>query len=299
MEISTVLIYLKDLLATVMTLLMMLSPAFPAQGVPYTAENPDELIASFAVVSDIHVETNNPDSYINLKNVLEGIKAGENLDAVVYTGDNVMNGQALENLFFYTAVRGVMPAKENYVIAGNHDFGNGEGDYSQFRRNFILNNNLYFGSNITEPYYYKVLNGCYMIVLASEDLSVNDYVMSDKQLEWLEGVLEEAEAADAPIFVFNHHPVYLIRDRDSGELARILQKYDNLLYVHGHYHDDLDAENFYQWDNIDCINLPRITETTEYEPGDGIVVEVYEDEVVVRGRDFIKGEWIDGLRYTY
>lgn len=299
MNFTTVIIYIKDLIATVLTLLMMLSPAFGGTGVPYTAEKPDELITGFAVVSDIHVETNNPKSYGNLYNVLEGVKAGESLDAVVYTGDNVMNGQLLENVFFYSALRGVMPAEKNYVVAGNHDFGNGEGDYSKFCKNFILNNNLYLGNNISKPYYYKVLNGCYMIVLSSEDLSVNDYVISDEQIEWLKGVLDEAKEAGAPIFVFNHHPIYLVRDRDYREIAMILQQYDNLLYVHGHYHNDLNADSFYDWHNVDCINLPRITETTDYEAGDGIVVEVYEDEVVVRGRDFIKGEWIDGLRYTY
>lgn len=118
-------------------------------------------------------------------------------------------------------------------------------------------------------------------------------------MTWLEGVLEEAKAANAPILVFNHHPIYLIRDRDYRSLAWLLQKYDNLVYFHGHYHNELDAENFYQWHGVDCINLPRATESTEFAPGDGVIVEVYENEIVVRGRDFIKGEWLEGLRYTY
>ena len=33
--------------------------------------------------------------------------------------------------------------------------------------------------------------------------------------------------------------------------------------------------------------------------GDGIVVEVYENEILVRGRDFANGQWIEGLEYTY
>ena len=61
----------------------------------------------------------------------------------------------------------------------------------------------------------------------------------------------------------------------------------------------MGADNFYNSYGIDCINLPRITEITSYEAGDGIVVEVYEDEIVVRTRDFIKGEWVEDLRYTY
>lgn len=299
MTISTVLVYLKGLIATVMSLLMMLSPYFSSEVETYTAERPDELIASFAVVSDVHVETNTPQTINNLNGMLKGIKAGENIDATIFTGDNVMNGQVLENLFFYTAVRGVMPAENNFVITGNHDLGNGEGDYNQFRTNFILNNGLFLSNFISELYYYRVVNGCYMIFLSSEDLCVGDYVISDEQMEWLENVLEEAKAANAPILVFNHHPIYLIRDRDYRSLALLLQKYDNLLYFHGHYHNELDAENFYEWHGVDCINLPRVTESNEFEPGDGVIVELYENEIVVRGRDFIKGEWIEGLRYTY
>lgn len=299
MDITTIVTYLKDLLATVMILLSMFSPALGGTTEPYAAERPDELISSFAVVSDIHVETNHPEPYNNLKNVLEGIKVGENLDDVVYTGDNVMNGQFLEDVFFYSAVKAVMPAEKNFVITGNHDLGNGEGDYDQFRSNFMLFNKLVLGNDIDELYYYRVVNGCYMIFMSSEALCVGDYVVSDEQMEWLKGVLDEAAAANAPIFVFNHHPIYLIRDRDYRELALLLQKYDNLLYLHGHYHNKLVADSFYEWHGVDCINVPRATEATDYEPGQGLVVEVYENEVVVRSRNFIEGKWIEDLRFTY
>ena len=299
MTLTTVLTYLKGLISTVMALLMMISPAFGTEAESYSAERPDELIASFTVVSDIHVETNNGQTIENLNGVLNGMKAGKDIDAHIYTGDNVMNGQDLENIFFYTAVKGVMHDETNFVITGNHDLGNGEGDFEKFRKNFITFNNLYLGNKINELYYYRVVNGCYLIFLSSEDLCVGDYVISDKQMEWLQGVLEEAKANNAPILVFNHHPIYLIRDRDYRSLAWLLNKYDNLVYFHGHYHNELDAENFSEWHGVKCVNLPRATEGTEFEPGDGVVVEVYENEIIVRGRDFIKGEWIDGLRYSY
>ncbi len=298
MDFSTVITYLKDLLATVMILLTMFSPAFGSKAESYSAERPDELITSFAVVSDIHVETNHPEPYSSLKGVLQGIKVGKDIDAVVYTGDNVMNGQVLEDVFFYSAVRAVMPAKNNYVVTGNHDLGNGEGDYSKFRSNFILFNKLVLGNDIDELYYYKVVNGCYMIFMSSEDLCVGDYVISDEQLNWLKGVLDKAQAENAPILVFNHHPIYLVRDRDYREIAWLLQKYDNLVYFHGHYHNQLTTDSFYEWHGVDCINVPRATENSDYDPGSGLVVEVYEDEIVVRSRDFIKSEWMD-FRYTY
>ena len=298
MDFSTIALYLKDLLATIMTLLMMISPAFGGNGTAYEAKNPDALITSFAVVSDIHVETNNPDSYENLSDVLYGIKTGKDIDAVVYTGDNVMNGQFLENLFFYSAVKAVNPAENNIVLVGNHDLGNGAGDHVKSRGDFITNNNLYLGNKIDDIYYYRVINGCYMICIATEVGDPSRFEVSDEQYLWLEGVLKEAKEADAPVFVFAHFP---IRDISQGgaKFAELLKQYNVALYAHGHYHNDLVSGNFYNWGGINSVNLPRATETKDYEGGDGIVVEVYENEILVRGRDFIKGEWIDGLEYTY
>lgn len=299
MDIMTVLNFAKEMIATVLILLTMWSPAFGESSVTYKAENPDELVASFAAVSDIHIETNRAETFKNFKAVLEGIKGGEDIDAVVYTGDNVMNGQITENLFFYLGVRGVMPAEKNYVVMGNHDIGNGTGDYLEHRNNFITNNRLYLGNLVGEGYYYRVENGCYLIFLSLEDLTVNTSVMTQKQLDWFAGVLDEAKAKDAPVVVFNHHPIDYLEGVPSDSLINLCKGYDKLIYVHGHIHDHLGADNFYERGGVKCINLPRCTETTDYEPGDGIVIEVYEDEFVVRGRDFIKGEWIDGLRYEY
>ncbi len=306
MSFTTVVLYLKDLIATILTLLMMLSPAFPAEGVPYKAERPDELITSFAVVSDIHVETNNPDSYENLRYVLEGIEAGEDVDTVFYTGDNVMNGQVLEDVFFYTAVRGVMSEKTNIVLAGNHDYGNGDGDSVKLRKKYLANNALYLGNYLTNDYFYKVIDGIYMVCLVSERPDTEDFTMSKAQLEWLEGVLKQAKEEGAPVIVFNHYPLrYLDLDGTEGaevdktELADLLVEYGVELFIHGHIHDYIDADNFYESYGVKCINLCRATETKDYEAGDGIVVEVYEDEIVVRVRNFIKGEWDEELRYVY
>ena len=300
MDISTVITFIKEVVSTLLILLAMMSPAFSGDGVEYVAEKPDELIMSFAAVSDIHVETNNPKAYQAFSDILDGVKAGKNIDATVYTGDNVMNGQLLENFFFYSAVRTIKPAKDNFIVMGNHDIGNGTGEFDKHLRNFVLNNKLYLGNDVGKAgYYYRVVNGCYMIFLASEELTVNECVMTQEQLAWLEGILNEAAEKNATIFVFNHHPLYYLRGVESDALAKLLVKYDNLLYIHGHIHDELGTDNFKNQGGVDTINLPRTSEIVDYEPGDGIVVEVYENEILVRGRDFVKGEWIDGLEYRY
>lgn len=299
MDFSSIVIYLKDLIATIMVLLMMMSPAFGGNGIKYEAENPDELVMSFSAVSDIHIETNNPKSYKAFYDILEGAKAGENHDALVFLGDNVMNGQVLENLFFYLGVRSVMPAQNNLVAMGNHDIGNGHGDYDELCSNFIINNNLFLGNGLKKPYYYKVINGCYMIFVAPEALTVDTCIMSEEQLSWVENVLNKAKAEEAPVFVFNHHPLYSLEGVETDALASLLSSYDNLLYICGHIHNRLSEDSFRQEGGVDIINLPRSSEVVDYEPGDGIVVEVYEDEILVRGRNFITGEWIEELEYRY
>ena len=299
MEIKSVISYIKALFATFMILLTMMSPAFGDSGETFEATNPDELIASFAVVSDIHVESNQPKAYGKLYQVLEGIKAGKDIDAVIYTGDNVMNGQLIENLFFYTAVKSMKPSENNYVLAGNHDLGNSSGDYESLLDNYILNNKLFLGEDVGKGYFYRVINGCYIISLISEEPSTWGLVIGEEQFAWLEDVLKEAQAADAPIFVFNHFPVNY-SGGSSDRLAALLREYGADLFVHGHYHDHpIYAGNFYNWGGVNSVNLTRPTEINIFDAGEGIVIEVYEEEFIVRVRDFIKGEWVEGLVYTY
>jgi len=294
MDFTTIAVFIKDFMATVLTLLMMMSPAFGSSEITYTAEKPEEVIMSFSAVSDIHVESNNPKPYGVFYNVLEGLKSGADNDAVVFLGDNTMNGQTIENIFFFSAVRAMKPAEKIFVALGNHDIGNGEGDYKKFRSEYILNNRFYLGNDINKPYYYEELNGCYMIFLASEDLAVNDCFMTEAQLLWLEGVLDEAEAKGSNIFVFNHHPLYQLTGVERDALAELLNDYDNLLYLYGHTHKEIDADSFGVQGGVKTINVPRAT-----AEGNGVVVEVYEDEILVRGRNFVSNEWIEGLTYTY
>ena len=297
--ISGVLTFIKQMFLTIVILITMILPSFGEKGVPYKAENPEKLIMSFSAVSDIHIETNNSDSYKAFSQLLEGIKAGENHDAVVYLGDNVMNGQFTENFFFYAGVRAAKPSDNNFVVMGNHDIGNGHGNYEKLCKTYMRKNKFYLKNDLEKPYYYKVVNGCYIICLASEDLTVNTCSMTEEQLEWLKGVLDEAKKKDATIFVLNHHPIDSLEGVESDSLVNLLSKYDKLLYIHGHVHDKLTEASFKNIGGVDTVNLPRSTEIVDYEPGDGVVVEVYENEILVRGRNFIEGEWIDGLEFRY
>ncbi len=299
MNICDILLVIKQVILTFLTLFSMMLPTSFNNAVAYNAENSDELIMSFSVVSDIHIETNKPENYLEFNKLLQSIKAGRDHDAVVYLGDNVMNGQFFENFLFYSGVKAIMPAENNFVLMGNHDIGNRRGNYDKFCADFINFNSLYLENNIEKPYYYKIVNGCYMIFLASEDLTVNTFTMSDEQFSWLENILNEADESDSPIFVFNHHPIHQLDGIEWYSLIDLLSTYDNLLYLNGHTHMELSEYSFRTQGGVNTIYLPRSTDVTSYKTGNGVVVEVYEDEIIVRCRNFIDGEWIEDLEYRY
>ncbi|MBE6532979.1 MAG: hypothetical protein E7676_05705 [Ruminococcaceae bacterium] len=263
----------------------------------FKAKNPDELIMSFSLVSDVHVETNASSNYKQFVKLLKGIKGGENTDAAIFLGDNVMNGQGLESYFFYTAVKKIDPAKENLVVLGNHDVGNGTGDYNKLSQRFLRFNSEYLDNPIEKTYYYKVINGCYMIFLATEDMTVNTAYITEEQYDWLSSLLAEADKASAPIFVFNHHPIFMV-EQDQYALADLLNDYKNLIYFNGHTHMPLDEYSFWLRGGVNTVYLPRSIGAS-YPDGDGVVVEVYPNEVVIRCRNFINGTWLEIPEQTY
>lgn len=189
--------------------------------------------------------------------------------------------------------------KEVLVATGNHDLSNGEGKYSTFAERFMDYNNMFFGSGLEKPYYYRVIEGCYFIILSTEDTTVDTMYISDEQLQWLGNMLSQAEQTNSPVFVMNHYPVDYIEGRDFCDLADVLNDYDNLLYFCGHTHDEYSEESIYEAYGINCINLPKCTEHAyeDYDTGIGAQVEVYDGEIVVRIRDFYDGIWLE--EYTY
>lgn len=298
---------LTKLISKVLTILMLFLSLTSGAGVAHEAKKPDELKTTFSVLSDCHIEGLDKeftfiDTYKVFSRILDDASKMEGgNDAAVFLGDNTMNGQHIENLLFFGAVDTVKPAEKIIVAAGNHDLSNGEGTYEEFKQRFLGYNNAFFTDGIAEPYFYNIVDGSYIICLSSEDATVDTMYLSDTQLEWLRGLLDEASAAGAPIFVMAHHPATYLEGRDVYDLVDLLNDYDNLLYFCGHTHEEFSESSVYTVGGVNCINLPRCTEykSEGYDTGIGAQVEVYEDEVVVRIRDFYDGKWVEGAEYTY
>lgn len=308
--------FFRKFTALFITLFMLIGVS--SNGAPaHTVLNEDECRLCISVISDSHIEGNNLPRYNVFGRILKDAKnTSFGNDAAVFLGDNTMNGQNIESLLFYGAVEQAKIADNHIVVCGNHDVGNGEGDYDKLRDRFLGFNNGVLGMDIEKPYYYKVINGYYFITLAPECLTVYELPISMEQLEFLDETLSLAAAEGKPAFVCAHHPwddavLYDPEteeyDYDDNTLHDILTKYDNVFYLSGHTHMPcFEGWTFNEYEGVKEVNLPRCTELAgaddhEIFGGTGYTVqlEVYDNEVVGRVRNSYTGQWDDELEYHF
>ena len=258
--------------------------------------DPDACKLHFSVVSDVHVEGNNAMRYKVYARSLQDIqKSKSGNDAILFLGDNTMNGFHGENILFHGVIRTVLRGENVMTVLGNHDVGNGQGDYDEKLNDFLLFSDAFFGRQLEKPCYVEQVNGYTFIVLGL-----------DVDLDWLQDALDKADS-DKPVFIFAHYPLQRAEmqgDSDSDTLAAMLARYGaehNVFCFVGHTHMDLSlSRSFRSYNGYTQIYLPRPTELVgdkDNEPtkrtGDGLEVELYDDELVIRGRNFFRGEWID------
>ena len=189
-------------------------------------------------------------------------------------------------------------------VEGNHDVGNGEGDYDKLTKRFLFYANNAFDAEIEKPFYYKEIGGYYFIVISSEWYNGNNsHGFSDEQLIWLESLVKKASGEGKPVFVFGHYTFWEVRS-ESDSLYNILTKYDHVFYFHGHNHAHFDEFSLSYFAKTAIINLPKWDNipgedsSLNSDTGAGVLVEVYDDKVVVRGRDFITDRWLPERTYS-
>ena len=275
-------------------------------GEPYDVEDPDKCVLNFAVFSDVHIEGNNIMRYKVISHALRDVKKNKSgHDAVLFLGDSTMNGQFGENVLLHGAVRLALRNEKVLTALGNHDIGNGQGDFEEMLSRWYTFSEAFFGRHLEHPYYYEVIDGYYFIVLGTEAQTVNSMYISEAQYEWLDGVLEKAGESGKPMFVFMHHPTDYTVDADGSYTYRLTNKlaafnrtHDLFCFV-GHTHMPMHLYwSFHTDDGFEETYLPCLTrlsgekdnEATK-DTGTALEVELYEDEIVLRGRDFFRSEW--------
>ncbi|NUU77321.1 metallophosphoesterase family protein [Paenibacillus xylanilyticus] len=161
------------------------------------------------------------------------------------------------------------------------------------------------------------IHGYHYIFLGSEQPHPKDCDMSAEQLAWLETTLSEQASPDRPIFVFLHQPLMdtvagSMKDQgwygvnQDAEVKSVLSRYPQVILFSGHTHWQLEAPRTMveaggqlpTMFNAASVAYLWTDEDERLEGSQGLQVDVYADRVVVKGRNYVTGTWIEGAEYT-
>ena len=285
---------------------MLLVSAGLSRGESYDVREPETCLLNFSVLSDSHIEGNNLMRYKVFAAALQDVKRCKSgNDAVVFLGDNTMNGHHFENMLFHGTAALLLRGGTILPALGNHDIGNGQGDYETLQNRWYDYSAAFFGVEPGKPYYYRVIDGYYFIVMGMQGQEVYKMPVTDAQFAWLEDVLQLAAESGKPAFLFKHYPSDDAADENgkyTDRLIRMLASYSrehDLFSFVGHTHMPMGLDwSFHTDDGFPETYLPRLTELggeKDNQPhkgtGVGLAVEVYEHTVVLRARDYYRGAW--------
>lgn len=278
----------------------------------YEPLDSDNLKLNFTVISDGHIEGNNSQRHKNYGEAFCDMASAEEISkALVMVGDNTMNGQGIEEAMLYGLMNKYNKIENVLMAVGNHEVCRDDTDFEKLEKRFIKYNNAFLEHKIDKLYHSQVIDGYHFIILATDRNSGVEQYISDEQFEWLDNELKTAAESGNPVFVFNHWPMNDTFSEvwpeghvgeQSERLHQVLTKYDSRIFLFtGHLHMGI-FENDYgikEDGKITYINVPSFGSENDdgdadvQDTGMGLQVEVYDEQLVVRIRNFVTHQWTD------
>lgn len=274
---------------------------------------------SFLALSDIHLtyDTANADFQRALT------YAENNCDFTCIAGDltstgSITEGTTNEMVIYKNIVDSYAKTKPVYAISGNHETSYGVYVTSE-RIQPYTGNGLYY--SFTKGNDVFIMLGYYGAYDSTKGWRSDEFV-SVAELQWFYNTLEANR--NKRCFVFQHvlphnhgtgnaNALYksaLIFDEKQGIgklFIDLLKHYKNTIFFHGHSHirfwlQELDKKaNYSSVDGYRSIHIPSLsvprdlssdgsTLETIYAESEGYVVDVYDDYIILNGRDFIDND---------
>lgn len=287
------------------------------------------LVSSMAVMSDTHVDDDEPDYDGNLENALDDIvQRWDAVDSIVLNGDLTNNGYQYQyDIFEQRAKAAGLSFPQSFTcVMGNHE-QMGDGSYTPEGVE-SLHANFLGRTNNSSVYYDRYVGDSHVIVLgpdeyvSPDDVSSTDtFRLSPTQLSWLSGLLDEDEAAGAPSFVFVHEPLkYTVTDsfpggwgydnslEDDDDVRSVIFSHPGTILFSGHTHAYPDVVQRSRGTNL-FVGTGSVAyayaqgETYLADDGSydsfGWLVRHHEQAVEFCMRDFLNHEWVSGSHYAY
>lgn len=278
----------------------------------------DDCRVSTAIISDVHVSEVAVGSMLYYRNVVTDLKnAKDKLDCLISLGDSTEDGMKKEWSEFYSELKRFDVAKDYAIATGNHDIrGRVQKEVLSF---FTRGLNELTGRQIDKMYYSIDVGGYKFIVIGSEKESLEKAYISKTQLSFIDNELADGTRDGKPVFVLSHYLLKRthglpelwdapIKSGDLGEqsddVRDILLKYKNVFYLTGHMHTGFGKYTYEELGGVHLVNVPSTGDKENkagenLERGTGMTMEIYDDRVVFRARNFATGKYIDGFERSY
>lgn len=202
-----------------------------------TFAKPNEL--KFIQVSDVHFVAGREDSQIALNALVEEINTMNNIEFVIFTGDNIDNPNP-ENLhkFLKTVNRIDIP---KFFVIGNHDVAVNTGLNKDRYIDIIRHHNWFYPA--WKPNYVFKKKGIVFVVVDGAKQVIpgpNGYYKQDT-LDWLDKTLTKYKKKN--VIIIQHFPVVepkKLRSHSTYKAEKyleVLDKHENVMaLISGHYH---------------------------------------------------------------
>jgi Icc protein len=292
---------------------------------PAADELSAEPLLSFFLLSDLHITVDEPIMTKKLNMALSDIGDwGSPIDTIVLGGDLTDFGRPSD----YKLLKSILndyTLPQLYANMGNHDYYdiwlNSQGHFStetmpNGKTDSMARDRFMTLIGYTDRTYVDAWVKDIHLIIMSQEAYVEERAdvgegawYSDEQLEWLRNTMKQHEDG-RPAFIFIHQPLpaqgtdgrthQLIR---AKEFRAILKPYKNVFVLSGHTHRNFIGENHYNSENsFHWFNNASVGRTRSAVSGEiggaqmqsqGMFIQVYPHQVVVRGREFSNRTFID------
>lgn len=316
MQLMTWLNPIFTMLASIFQKILAVSLVFgtvitPSTETPIRAINPDEVRLTFTALGDTQVNAFNGNMKY-FEAVLKDVDAAEtNQDAFMIVGDITENSLPQEWSFIKETLLSYDFGDDLVFASGNHDIR--LRNYEESVKLLTDCVNDITGSDLDSFIYSKEINGYKFIVMGSDREEMEEAYISVEQLKWVDAELRDGTRLGKPVFVILHQPLRNTHGlpgtwgngsnpdaghvgKQSDQIFETLNKYDNVILITGHLHTGFGENSYEKIGNIHGVNVPgagKNNKDGDYcEFSTGYSVEVYDDEVIFRARDYAKGEYL-------
>ena len=284
-----------------------------------------EKLYSFGALSDVHIGENDNDSkyptaFSDLQNALTYLNEYEGIAFNCICGDLTGIGTDAQ-LSYYKNIIDNYSDIPVYAITGNHE---------GMQANIENRISTYTG----HPLYYSFTHGDDVFIMVGTiggDSVSNNVVFADGELQWLYNTLEFNR--NKRCFVFQHIFPGVVNEpvcgnanglynnwcwHDTNEckaFENLMKHYKNVTWFHGHSHirfsrqsETAEYANYSEAEGYRSIHIPSLavprddanndgTHETVFEGSEGYIVDVCENGIHLRGRDFIENTFLPIASY--